>query len=198
MIPDKISADELLEYQLEIIHGLIEQKILVVSSASNGSATERSMQSKLAASASGTRTYMIKHPCLPNAASNWIVTTIPLFRGQPVVMIQDSKHAAKTTRNNVSTGAKFLVLGNYAAMYSQIHKPAFVRNGLLYKQDVEKVDRQNDNTACRLLSLVTLRWLKIYHNASPANKEVHGLIVLLFLMGEAVDTYQNRSIPHIE
>ena len=187
-----------MEYQLEIINGLIGQKIPVVSSASDGSATERSMQSKLAASATGTRTYMIKHPHPPNAASDWITTSIPLFRGQPVVMIQDSKHAAKTARNNVTTGAKFLVLGNYVAMYSQVRKPALARKGPLYKRDVEKVDRQDDNAACRLLSSATLGWLKAHHDANPANEEVRGLIIFLFLMGEAVDAYQNRSLPHIE
>lgn len=156
------------------------------------------MQNKLIASVNGTRTYMIKHPCPPNTASNWITTAIPLFHGQPVVMVQDSKHAAKTARNNVTSGAKFLVLGNYVAMYSQIRKPALSRNGPLYKRDVEKVDRQDDNAACRLLSSATLQWLKVHHDTNPANKEVRGLIVFLFLMGEAVDAYQNRSLPHIE
>jgi len=113
-------------------------------------------------------------------------------------MVQDSKHAAKTARNNVTTGAKLLVLGNYIAMYSQVRKPALARNGPLYKRDVEKVDRQDDNAACRLLSCATLRWLKVHHDADPANEEICGLIVFLFLMGEAVDAYQNRSLPHIE
>ena len=197
-IPEKIPAKTLLEYQLEVIHGLIRQKIPVVSSASDGSATERSMQSKLIASADDTRSYMIKHPRPPSAASDWIITTIPLFRGQPIVMLQDSKHAAKTARNNVTTGAKFLVLGDYVAMYSQIRKPALAKNGPLYKRDVEKVDRQDDNAACRLLSSATLGWLKAHHDASPDNEAVRGLIVFLFLMGEAVDAYQNRSLPHIE
>ena len=94
-------------------------------------------------------------------------------------------------------GAKFPVFGNYTTIYSQICKPAFSRNGP-HKRDVEKVDQQDGNTACRLLSSVTLRWLKIYHDASPANEEVHGLIVILFLMGKAVYAYQNWSIPHIK
>jgi len=156
------------------------------------------MESKLTASATGVRTYMIKHPHPPSAANAWIITTIPLFQGQPVVMVQDLKHATKTVRNNVTTGAKLLVLGNYIAMYSQVRKSALARNGPLYKQDVEKVDRQDDNAACRLLSSATLRWLKVHHDADPTNEEIRGLIVFLFLMGEAVNVYQNRSLPHIE
>lgn len=156
------------------------------------------MQSKLVDTADGTRTYMVKHPRPLNAASDWITTAIPLFGGQPVVMIQDSKHVAKTARNNVITGAKFLVLGNYVAMYSQIRKPALAGNGPLYKRDVEKIDRQDDNAACRLLSSATLRWLKVHHDTNPSNEGVRGLITFLFLMGEAVDAYQNWSLPHIE
>lgn len=156
------------------------------------------MQSKLAASANGTRTYLIKHPRPPNTASNWITTTIPLFGGQPVVLIQDSKHAAKTARNNLMTGTKFLVLGNYVAMYSQVRKPALATNGPLYKRDVEKIDWQDDNAACRLLSSATLKWLKAYHDASPSNEKVCGLITFLFLMGEAIDAYQNWFLPHVE
>ena len=53
-IPDKISAEELVCYQLEILHGLINQKVHVVSSASDGSAVEWSMQCKLITSAGGT------------------------------------------------------------------------------------------------------------------------------------------------
>ena len=36
----------------------------------------------------------------------------------PIVMIQDSKHMAKTLRNNLFSGARALVLGNHLAMYS--------------------------------------------------------------------------------
>ena len=53
-ILNKILADELVHYQLEILYGLIDQKVQVVSSASDGSATERSMQRKLTASTTAT------------------------------------------------------------------------------------------------------------------------------------------------
>jgi hypothetical protein len=113
-------------------------------------------------------------------------------------MLQDAKHAAKTACNNVTTGAKLLILGNYTAMYSQVRKAAFTHNGLLYRQDVEKVDRQDDNAACHLLSTSTLGWFVTHHGSSPENEEICGLIVFLFLMGEVVDTYKSQTLPHVE
>ena len=194
-IPNKISADELLKFQVEVLNGLINEKIPVVSSAADGSASERSMQAKLVDGAGATREFIIRHPD-PNKQR--ITTAIPIFRGQPVVMIQDAKHAAKTARNNVMTGAKCLTLGNYVAMYSQVRKLAKDKEGPLYERDVERVDRQDDNAACRLLSAAALEWLERYHDSDPVHEEVRGLIVFLFLMGEVVDAYQNREIPHLE
>jgi len=187
----------LVEYQLEILRGLIGEKVQVVSSASDGSATERSMQRKLTAVADGTREYRIRHPKPTGPTDLDITTSIPMFGGQPVVMLQDAKHAAKTARNNVTTGAKLLTLGNYVAMYSQVRKAVFAHDGPLYRRDVEKVDRQDDNAACRLLSASTLRWFTT-HSSNLENEETRGLIVFLFLMGEVVDAYQSRTLPHVE
>jgi hypothetical protein len=194
-IPNKISADELVKFQVEILDGLINEKIPVVSSASDGSASERSMQSKLVDRAGATREFIIRHP---DPDKQRITTVIPIFRGQPVVMVQDAKHAAKTARNNVMTGAKCLTLGGYVAMYSQVRKLAKDKEGPLYERDVEKVDRQDDNAASRLLSAAALEWLKCHHDSDPVHTEVRGLITFLFLMGEVVDAYQNREIPHLE
>ena len=197
-IPNKISADILVDYQLEILRGLIGEKIQVVSSASDGSAIERSMQHKLSAVANRTREYRIRHPKPTNPANPDITTSIPMFNGQPVVMVQDAKHAAKTARNNLMTGAKLLTLGNYTAMYSQVRKAAFAPDGPLYHRDVEKVDRQDDNAACRLLSASALKWFITHEDSGTSNDEARGLIVFLFLMGELVDAYQSRTLPHVE
>ena len=63
---------------------------------------------------------------------------------------------------------------------------------------MEKVDRQDDNAACHLLSATTLRWFMAYHKTSLKNEVIRGLIVYLFLMGELVDAYQSRTLPHVE
>lgn len=127
------------------------------------------------------------------------MTSIPIFNGQPVVMIQDVKHAAKTAQHNATTGAKLLNIGSYVAMYSQIRRAAFVHDGPLFQRDVEKVDRQDDNAACWLLSASTLRWfVKGHEQANLKKEDICGLIIYLFLMGELVDSYQSRTLPHIE
>jgi hypothetical protein len=155
------------------------------------------MQRKVVAAADGVREYRIRHPKPVNPANSDLITSIPLFRGQPVVMVQDAKHAAKTARNNVTSGAKLLLLGNYIATYSQVRTAGFAPDGPLYRRDVEKVDRQDDNAACRLLSASALKWFTTRHDSTPGN-ETHGLSVFLFLMGELVDAYQSRTLPHIE
>ena len=194
-IPNKISSNVLVEYQLKILYGLINQKIQVISSASDGSATERSMQQKLTTMADWTREYRIRHPKPTDPKNPDIRTSIPVFKGQCVVMVRDVKHAAKTARNNVTTGAKLLTLGNYIAMYSQVQNAVFANDGPLYHWDIEKVDHQDDNAACCLLSASTLNWFNVHCSSSPENEEVCGLIVYLFLMGEVVDAYQSWTLP---
>jgi hypothetical protein len=109
-------------------------------------------------------------------------------------MIQDSKHAAKTMRNNLFSGAHALVLGNHLAMYSHIRDMVF--NPLpgcpLYHRDVEKLNHQDDNSATRLFSAAVLDFAV---NRFPDHL---GLIVYLFVMGEVVDAYQSRTITHLE
>jgi hypothetical protein len=102
-------------------------------------------------------------------------------------MIQDPKHLLKTFRSNLFSGARLLVLGNYTVMYSHARMIAFEK-GTLYQRDVEKVDRQDDNAATRLLSGHTVNWLK------KRLPQALGMVVYLFVFGELVDAYQNRQI----
>ena len=73
-------------------------------------------------------------------------------------MIQDSKHMAKTLRNNLFSGARALVLGNHLAMYSYVRDMAFtpLSGCPLYHRGVEKLDRQDDNAATCLFSAAAL------------------------------------------
>ena len=77
------------------------------------------------------------------------------------------KTHTKTACNNVTTRVKLLTFSNYIAMYSQVRKAAFTHDGPLYRRDVEKVDRQDDNApvvCCLLLRsdgsahVTTLAW----------------------------------------
>ncbi|KAF9646256.1 hypothetical protein BDM02DRAFT_3147722 [Thelephora ganbajun] len=107
-------------------------------------------------------------------------------------MVQDSKHALKTGRNQLLSSAHLGILGNYPLFYTQVRHLATSKTGPLYNRDVEKLDRQDDNAATRLFCAETLRWLTEHHN------DQRGLIAYLFVIGEAVDAYQNRHISHGE
>jgi hypothetical protein len=184
-------AKDLLEYHVSVLlRGFLDRKVRVHSYAADGTGTERSAQRMFAAMASDYKLVTINHPGpgRPN-----IVLKIPLFGTDhhPVVMIQDSKHGAKTYRNNAFSGARLLVLGNYVAMYSQFRAIAF-EDGPLYNRDVEKLDRQDDAAATRLGSADVLEWLTEHY------PQLLGPIVYLFIFYELIDAYQNRQMKHIE
>jgi len=68
---------------------------------------------------------------------------------------------------------------------------AFADGSPLYRRDIEKLDRQDDNAVSRLFSANTLPYLASHY---PDRVE----IVYLFVFGDLIDAYQNRSIPHLE
>jgi hypothetical protein len=114
-IPNNLKAEKLDEYSTNIIKGLVEKKIKVVSYSCDGTETERAVQRLLKECASDRIKYKIKHP-VPGLPELEII--IPVIDGQVVIMIQDSKHALKTSRNNLFTGAKLLTLVNHVAIYA--------------------------------------------------------------------------------
>ena len=188
-MPNDSKAEELTELSKKILFGLLACDMQVVSYACDGTETERAVQRQLIAKwADRVEERVIKDPL---TQSN-IRINIPIFQKNPICMIQDSKHALKTFRNNLFSGARLLVLGNYIAMYSHIRQLAFEDNSPLFLRDVDKLDKQDDNAATRLFSADTLKYLCDNH------PDYRGDIVYLFVFGELVDAYQNRSIPHLE
>ena len=79
-------------------------------------------------------------------------------------------------------------------MYSYVWDMAFtpLSGCPLYHQDVEKLDRQDDNAATHLFSAAVLDF--VVHQFPDRL----GLIRYLFVMGEAIDAYQSRLISHLE
>ena len=67
-----------------------------------------------------------------------------------------------------------------------------VRSSPIYMRDVEKLDRQDNNAATRLFCADTLEWLQDHH------PEQLGLAAYLFIFGELIDAWQNRSISILE
>lgn len=188
-ISDSESSSDLLPHLTKILHGLIKQKVQIVSYSCDGTELERKVQ-RLILNEAGTQIkYRIKNPRKGMPDTNII---IPVINGQPVCLIQDSKHALKTLRNNLFSGARLLTLGNYTMLYATIRDLAFSAGSPLYRRDVEKLDRQDDNAASRLFSADTLSYLTNHYPHQT------GEIVYLFVFGDLVDAYQNRSLPHRE
>ena len=188
-ISDSESSADLLPYLRTVLLGLIGQKIQVVSYSCDGTEVERKLQRLILGEASGHIRYVIKNPRhgMPDTT-----VTIPVINGQPVCLLQDSKHALKTLRNNLFSGARLLPFGNFIMLFITIWILAFSNGSPLYHRDVEKLDRQDDNAASRLFSADTLSYL-VNHYPDRV-----GEIVYLFVFGDLIDAYQNRSLPHHE
>ncbi|KAJ6587364.1 hypothetical protein B0H10DRAFT_2234035 [Mycena sp. CBHHK59/15] len=123
-IPNDIKAEELLVPLEKILNGLLTRKIRVVSYACDGTEVERPI------------------PDAPDLA-----LVIGVFHGFPIVMIQDSKHALKTFRNNLFTGARLLTFGNFTAVFRRIYQMAMAP------------DSPYDPAALRLFCAETLAYL---------------------------------------
>ncbi|THH05194.1 hypothetical protein EW146_g9969 [Bondarzewia mesenterica] len=189
-ISNKMSAEELFPYLQSILLGLLSRGLQVVSYAADGAATERALQRLVTTSAAEFKLYTIPHPENPQRD---IELRIPLFgpQRQPIAMVQDLNHLAKTLRNNEYSGARALTLGDHTVLYSHCRTIAF-EGGPLFHRDVEKLDRQDDNAATRLFSGHTLNWLTENH------PEWTGTIVYLFVFGELIDAFKNRSMAIID
>ncbi|KAJ8090489.1 hypothetical protein PM082_002377 [Marasmius tenuissimus] len=182
-------APKLELYSRQLIRGLVAHGIQVISYACDGTEVERAVQALLLKNSDSQLTYEIPSPQTIGAT---IIIEIAVFGGQPVAMVQDSKHGAKTFQNNLFSGARLLVIGSHCAYYAQIHELAQGEDSPLFNRDVEKLDRQDDNAATRLFSAGLLRYLVHTH------PEWAGTIVYLFVFGEVVDAYQNRHIDHTQ
>ncbi|KAJ7433925.1 hypothetical protein B0H11DRAFT_1758325 [Mycena galericulata] len=188
-IPNDMKADALLPPLEKILDGLLTRNIRVVSYACDGTEVERSVQRMLVEKAPTKIRHTISSP-IPGAPDLQLL--IGVFHGFPIVMIQDSKHALKTFRNNLFTGARMLTFGNFTAVFRRIYEMAMSPDSPLYDRDVRRLDRQDDAAATRLFCAETLAYL------SEHFPEYIGEIVYLFIFGELVDAYQNREISHAE
>ncbi|KAL1700129.1 hypothetical protein EV121DRAFT_214771 [Schizophyllum commune] len=189
-LPNKVDAQFLLGWTLEIINGLLDQQINVVSYACDGTEVERSVQKLLLQSSDGLPlTHTIYNP---SSGASPIVIQTACIRGHHIALVQDSKHALKTSRNNLFSGARLLVLGDYVAMYENLRTIVKEPGTPIYMRDVIRIDRQDDNAARRLSSGALLRFIADRH------PDYVGVAVYLFVMGELIDAYQSRTLTHAE
>jgi len=188
-IPNTMSATTLYGLLDKVLNGLLDHKIKVISYACDGTEVERSVQRILVSKADSEGNVVRKAIKDPHGGPE-LVIEIVIFRGQHIAIIQDSKHCLKTMRNNLFSGARCLVMGNYTALYDHIRQVAVEDKSPIYRRDVFKLDRQDDNAAQRLFSADTLEYLLDNH------PNYRGDAVYLFAFGELVDAYQNRWISH--
>jgi hypothetical protein len=117
-ISSSLSAEELLVDLKDVLHRLFAHDVNVAAYASDGAATERKVQHALEAESRKAGTSLkisIPHPSGRDGPAFEI--EIPRFEGHLLAMVQDSKHALKTFRNNLFSGARLLTLSNYIACY---------------------------------------------------------------------------------
>ena len=119
---------------------LHEARIHPCSLSSDGTETEQKLQDLIVQAAPSFLDYHI-----PNSVAGCSVhLKIPLHYRFPSIIVQDSKHGLKTARNQIFSGARMLVLGNFPVHYAQLLDFANHPLGPLFKRDVEHVDRQDD------------------------------------------------------
>ncbi|KAL1701957.1 hypothetical protein EV121DRAFT_211101 [Schizophyllum commune] len=183
------SAEDLLQLHNEICEALHARDIHPISGSADGTETERATQRLIVQTAPS---YL--QTTIPNdVAACSIELKIPLAYGHfPIVMCQDSKHALKTARNNLFSGARMLVFGFFAAFYALVLAIAKNPASPLFWRDVWNPDRQDDKAAARLYAGETLDF-----HMQQAPTEV-GLSIYLFVFGELVDAWQSRSLSHQE
>ncbi|KAG8715663.1 hypothetical protein FRC08_010298 [Ceratobasidium sp. 394] len=215
-ISSTLKAEDLLVSHNRLMNGLLDASVCVVSYATDGSKTERKVSSRFLEGTDNTETTLIPHP-RPGFPPIKIVLYHFGPRSTPIVTIQDVKHAMKTTRNSIYSSTRSMILGNCVIHYLQVLVLSVERHSPLYQRDVCKVDRQDDRAATRLFSSAFLRHIArissehstgIPFKAAPLDivsrdlpppsvvlkHSLHGLLVLLYVLGEAFDAFQSCSL----
>ena len=105
---------------------------------------------------------------------------VPIYNGRPFIRIQDPKHAKKTARNQIFSGAKLLSLGIDTVRYDQLFELAHKSQHFLLKRDVLNVDKQDDGAALRTFHSNNLMQIPVNDILTD---ETIGLFVYLFVLG---------------
>jgi hypothetical protein len=217
-ISSSLKALDLLAVHQQLIDGLLDAGISVVSYSCDGSATERKVASLFLQSAHDSKSMLtIPHP-RPDFPPVDVVLHRFGPRLTPIVTIQDAKHAIKTARNALYSGTRTMVLGNKVVHYLQVLMLSVHPQSPIYQRDVSKVDRQDDHAAMRLFSSAFLQHVlhvakeqatgnsftptplaSVVSKDLPAphtvlNHNLIGLAVWLFVFGDGFDAFQNRSL----
>ncbi|KAG9079754.1 hypothetical protein FRC06_007509 [Ceratobasidium sp. 370] len=215
-ISSTLKAEDLLVVHNQLINGLHEAGVRVISYATDGSKTERKVSSRFLESANNTETTLIPHPRRGFPA---IPIVLHFFgpHNTPLVPIQDVKHAIKTARNCIFNGTRLMTISNCAVHYLQVLMLSVHPNSPLYQRDVCKVDRQDDCAAAHLFFSAFLQHIvrvsSDQHSGIPfkpaplpivttnlpppaivLKHNLCGLLAFVFIFGDAFDAFQSRSL----
>ena len=139
--------------------------------------------------ADGARSEFNAQTIITNEASNFleykdsfykIHFKASIYNGKPFIRVQDPKHAKKTARNQIFSGAKLLSLGIDTVRYDQLFKLAHQSQHFLLKRDVLNVDKQDDGAAFRTFHSNNLTQIPV---DGILTNETNGLFVYLFVLG---------------
>jgi hypothetical protein len=219
-IGSSLKANDLLALHNQLIDGLLNSGICVVSYSCDGAVTERKVASLFLQGARDTQTTLIPHP---RQGFSDIPIVIHRFGASlvPIVTSQDLKHAMKTSRNTLYSGTHSLIIGNQVVHYLQIAILSAHPESPLFQRDVFKVDRQDDRGSGRVFSskllghtiqisdehasgveFKTVPLSIVSHNLPPPVSVIKhgltGLAALLFVLGDAFDAFQSRSLDIFE
>jgi hypothetical protein len=169
------SAKKILALHQKLIDIAADFELPIISIGSDGAAAEFQAQNLLQSTRTRNR---VQH----RNSRYGINFNCPVFpKVGPIVRIQDPKHGKKTARNAAMSGARLLTFGNSTVRFDQLLTLSFQENSIMYKRDVIKLDRQDDNAAYRVFCSKNLA--QVLDGEKGLSSEFRGLFVYLFVMG---------------
>jgi hypothetical protein len=145
-----------------------------------------------AISAGKIHTWTFQHPIEGRPP---ILLQAPVLKnGKPRVVGTDGKHLKKNARGSATSGARVLILGHYVVHYGMLATLAESPNSPLLRADIIGVDKQDDRACARLFSSSVIRQISICEELRPET----GLVFYMWIVGEAVDAQQSRTLSHLE
>jgi hypothetical protein len=99
----------------------------------------------------------------------------------PIVRVQDPKHAKKTARNAIISGARLLTFGKSSVRYDHLLSLVNQPNSIIYKNDVIKLDKQDDAAAYR--TFCSANFKQCLTHEFQVKEGMEGFAIYLFIMG---------------
>ncbi|CAG8770229.1 29785_t:CDS:2, partial [Racocetra persica] len=105
------------------------------------------------------------------------------------------KHLISKNTELTISFTQFLTLEYYLATYDQVLDICEQDDSILYKKNIINCDHQDDGASYCLFCSSLLSQIMNSNNSENIHQ---GLFVYLFVIGELIDAYQNRTILYLE